>query len=234
LFPYLKDRIVVPERMDDPTLSPTDHKQALRGLQRINRWTGNAKVVWRPIRFLAESLRLEPMTVLDVATGSGDVPVQMLRFAERRGIHLDVHACDISQTALDFAKGSHKENTSISFFLLDIISDPIPQMYDVVTCTTFLHHLARNDAHKALAKMRDAARRQVVIVDLERGTLNWLLVWLGCHVLTRSSIVHFDGPQSVRAAFTMSEIRSIAVDVGFRSLRLYRSWPCRFVLVGDV
>ena len=194
----------------------------------------NSQAAWAPIRELARSPDLQQLTLLDIATGSADVPIQLCRYASAAGIRLQVDACDISQTALAFAASSLPERSTIRLFPLDITSAPIPRSYDVVMCTTFLHHLSQEDAATTLFRMRDAARRRVVIVDLERGAWNWLLVWLGCRLLTRSQVVHFDGPQSVRAAFTIGEIRELANQVGFKSSRVQRSWPCRFVLVGDI
>jgi hypothetical protein len=41
----------------------------------------------------------------------------------------------------------------IKLFQLDVVSEPIPTEYDVVMCTTFLHHLSRADALATLRKM---------------------------------------------------------------------------------
>jgi 2-polyprenyl-3-methyl-5-hydroxy-6-metoxy-1,4-benzoquinol methylase len=220
--------------MDDPALSESEHLHALHGLRRMNRWTGNTRAAWVAIRELASSLSAQKMSVLDIATGSGDVPIHLCRYAAATGTTLEVDACDLSDRALAFAARSLPEHTSIQLFTLDIVSDPIPRQYDVVMCTTFLHHLSEMNAARVLRKMHDAALKRVIVVDLERGALNWLLVSLGCRLFSRSKVVHFDGPQSVRAAFTINEIRKLANTIGFRRFRVTRSWPCRFVLVGDI
>ena len=234
MIPNLQARSLVPERMDDPTLPESDHLQALRGLRRINRWTGHAQLAWQPIRQLAATNGARPLTLLDIATGSGDVAQCLLRYASAQGTELELHACDISPTAIEFARHGFTADASINLFQLDVVSEPLPHQYDVVMCTTFLHHLSEADVLQTLRKMRAAARRRVVVVDLERSALNWWQVWLGCHLLSRSSVVHFDGPQSVRAAFTISEMREFAAEVGFKSIRLQRRWPCKFLFVGDV
>ena len=73
------------------------------------------------------------MSVLDIATGSGDVPIQLCRYAAATGITLEVGACDLSDRALAFAARSLPEDTSIQLFTLDIISDPIPRQYGAGT-----------------------------------------------------------------------------------------------------
>jgi 2-polyprenyl-3-methyl-5-hydroxy-6-metoxy-1,4-benzoquinol methylase len=219
--------------MDNPDLDRESHFQALRGLARLNRWTGNAKLVWGPIRELARSLGRNHLTVLDIATGAGDVPVDLSRFAKTEGIKLDIDACDVSSRAIEFAAETFRRSDhTIRIFQRDVLANAINGTYDVVACATFLHHLTEEETQNVLEKMLAAAVHRVVIVDLVRSTLNWWQVWFASRALTRSKIVHFDGPQSIRAAFTVPEIRRIAEQAGLQDIRLRRVWPCRFVLVG--
>ena len=241
----MQQRVVVPERMDDPSLSEREHVQALRGLRRLNRWSGNAKAAWRPIhevaRFKARASNASDsceadapsLSVLDIATGAADVPIAICRYAAKHNIELSIDACDVRSTALDFARQSLPAKTPINLYSLDITAEPIDKQYDIVMCTTFLHHLSNEEATEVLAKMRQASRKRVIVVDLERGAMNWLQVWIACHALTRSAVVHFDGPQSVRAAFSIAEMEQMALEAGFTKYRLRRRWPCRFVFVGD-
>ncbi|MBI2481042.1 MAG: nucleotide-binding protein, partial [Planctomycetia bacterium] len=116
----------------------------------------------------------------------------------------------------------------------DILRDDIPEQYDVVMCSQFLHHLTNEDAQAVLRRMKSAATKRVVVVDLERSRANWLQVWFATRVLSRSKVVHFDGPQSVRAAFTVAEFKTLADSIGFASVEIRRKWPCRFVMVGEI
>ena len=231
----MKKRILVPERMDDPDLDQKSHFRALRGLQRINRWTGNASLVWRPILQLATKLNRGHLTLLDVATGSADIPIQLAARAARAGITLQIDACDVSPQALELATAScARVDLPIRLFPLDLLKDEVVQRYDVVMCSQFLHHLTIEQAQRILTGLRAAARHRVIVVDLIRSRWNWWQVWFASHVLSRSPVVHFDGPQSVRAAYTIRELEAIVQQAGFDSFRIRSHWPCRFVLVGNV
>ena len=70
----------------------------------------------------------------------------------------------------------------------------------------------------------------IMINDLLRGPLEYALAWTGCRLLTRSRIVRHDGPVSVRAAFTMGEVRDLASQAGLEGVNLTRHWPGRFLL----
>jgi hypothetical protein len=49
-------------------------------------------------------------------------------------------------------------------------------------------------------------------------------------LLSRSPIVHFDGPVSVQGAFQMQEVQTLAVRAGLLEATLRRSWPERYLL----
>lgn len=230
----MKTRVLVPELMDDPDLDRAAHFRALAGLQRINRWTHNASLAWRQVERLAKQRGLDRIRVLDIATGAADIPIKLLSRAEAAGLTLDIEACDISKEALELAEANcDRVDASIRLLTLDVLNEPITAEYDVVLCSQFLHHLTDRQTEGVLGKMATAATYRVIVVDLVRSQLNWWQVWLATRVLSRSSVVHFDGPQSVRAAFTVKEMKMIAERVGFARFSITSHWPCRFTLVGD-
>ncbi len=55
--------------------------------------------------------------------------------------------------------------------------------------------------------------------------------WLGCRLLSRSPIVHFDGPASVRAAWTIEELQSFAVAAQMDGAVVRACAPWRMLLV---
>ena len=74
----LPHRQRLPEIMDQPDLRPARHVGALRGLARVNFWSGSAGILWRPLSALARRLG-RPIRVLDAASGGGDVPLRLWR-----------------------------------------------------------------------------------------------------------------------------------------------------------
>ena len=92
-------RTRLPELMDDPALEPRRHAEALRGLARINRWSGSVRILWGPLRMLARRRGGRTLRVLDLATGAGDLPIGLWRRAQRAGLPLELAACDASPRA---------------------------------------------------------------------------------------------------------------------------------------
>ena len=70
----------------------------------------------------------------------------------------------------------------------------------------------------------------VVVNDLLRSRGGLLLAHLASRLFTGSDVVRVDGPRSVRAAYSLGEIRALAGRAGLESARIEPRWPCRFVL----
>jgi len=228
-MPFLARRERIPELMDDPTLDPAEHRRALAGLARLNRVSDSPGVLWPTLRALARGGG--PVRVLDVATGSGDVPRALAAKAARAGLpNLTFAGCDISPTAVEAATAVAP---GLSFFVHDVLRDPLPAGYDVVTCSLFLHHLSDDEAVMLLSRMAAAAGRMVLVNDLARSRFNYAAVWAACRLLTRSPVVRFDGPASVRSAFTAAEAAALAVRAGFAGAVVRRRFPCRYLLRWD-
>jgi len=220
-------RVRVPELMDEPNLAPDAHRRALAGLARINALTRSANLLWPTIRDLANG----KLKVLDIATGSGDIPLQLWRRAKRCPLPLAVSGCDISLTAIETARAkASAASADIDYFLHDVLRDPLPTDYDVVTCSLFLHHLDPPDVVEILRKMMLAAKTMVIVTDLVRSRTSFSLVWIASHLLSRSPIVRFDGPVSVRAAYTIRELQQMAEDAGMTGAIVENCFPCRMRL----
>jgi SAM-dependent methyltransferase len=217
--------------MDQPGLEQRAHSQALLGLRRINRVSASASILWPEIARLARDAGRRPIRVLDLATGGGDVPIGLARRARRAGLEIAIEGCDISPTAVAFAaQAADAAGVPLRFFPLDTLNEPFPGGYDIVTCSLFLHHLAEEEAIRLLEAMAGAVRSAILVNDLLRSRVGYWLAWAGCRVLSRSPIVHHDGPASVRSAFRLEEMRSLAERAGLAGFRLERRWPCRFLL----
>jgi 2-polyprenyl-3-methyl-5-hydroxy-6-metoxy-1,4-benzoquinol methylase len=233
--PLRRDR--QPELMDQPGLGIDEHVRALRGLGRINFLSRTSAVLWQPIARLArESGSAErPIRVLDLAAGGGDTAIGLARRALRSGLPVEIDGCDISSQAVQYAQEQAKtRGVCARFFVLDALNESLPQDYDILSCSLFLHHLDEDEAIALLGRMAAATRRIVLVDDLIRSRLGYLLALVGTHLLSGSRVVHVDGPLSVRAAFTPGEARMMAERAGLRGANLRRHWPERYLLTWSV
>lgn len=219
--------------MDDPALDERLHRQALKGLERINWISGIPGLLWRAVRPLCDDITGRPVRVLDVGSGGGDISVKLWRRARRAGRTIQVGGCDISPQAIRMARERAEAagaGADANYFQLDVLNDELPDDWDVLYCSLFLHHFDEQQGVRLLSNMQRAARRLVLINDLIRSRPAYLLCCLGVRILTRSPIVHVDGPLSVRAGFQPREVLKMAESAGLSGARLTRHWPQRLLL----
>lgn len=216
--------------MDDPAVDKGEHRRALSGLGRINRVSRTAAALWPPIARIAARRYRGPLSMLDVASGGGDVAVSLGRHAHHAQIALKIQGCDISSTALDYAsERAEKAGVPVSFFCLDALSESIPAHYDIITVTLFLHHLSDAQIITLLRKL-SAHTDHLLVSDLIRSRTGYVLAWLGTRLLSTSAIVREDGLRSVRAALTLAKARELSAAAGLENAEFERHWPQRFLM----
>lgn len=227
----VRERRLQPEQMDQPGLDETVHRSALRGLQFINAFCLTHRSFWRPIRRLAVSKRSTGIRILDVACGGGDVALRLALAAKRQRLPIVIDGCDISATAISVAAERAKAmDVSSRFFQFDVLNEKWPEGYDVIMTSLFLHHLTADAVVHVLQSMARASQTLVLVNDLVRSRVGYLLARFGGPILSRSPIVHSDGPVSVINAFTPQELRDLAQKAGLHGAAVSNLWPARMLL----
>ena len=230
---WLPPRSHQQEWLDADDLPARDLHQNLHDLRRLNRYFGSHWLlltafqrVWRQAGY-PNHLR-----VLDVGTGAGDVPEVLTRWGKRRRVHLTVVAIDNHRGVLQYLRSVQSLPPSITFIQADGLCLPFrARTFDVVVCSTMLHHLDWQQGIALLHNMAAVARYGVVVNDLVRSRLHYyaarfVLSVIPCHHVTRH-----DGPLSVLRAYSVEEVREMARVAGCTRVRVSRALGYRFVLV---
>ena len=221
------------ELMDQPFLDVSEHARALIGLGRLNSLSGACRGIWREIAARASVAPGQPLRILDVASGGGDIAFGIWKLARRARVDVRIEGLDISPAACELAsKLCQKAGRTISFHCADVTTSILPAGFDVAMSSLFLHHLSRDDAIALLVKMC-AAGRLLIASDLRRSAVGYAVARMACRLVTRSRIVHNDGPQSVANAFTLAEMREICTAAGLSGAVVRRAWPWRLLVIRD-
>lgn len=216
----------IPEEMDGPKVDALEHVHALRSLNRINRLLG---VHFRLVRRVER--RFPNASVLDLGCGGGGFLGHLLakRTRQPRGFLIGL---DRSAIALLSAVQWHPDG--VRWIAADALRVPLADnSVDVVTSSLFLHHFERSDAVTLLREASRVARRGVVIGDLARSWSAWAVTAVMTRVLSRSRLVHVDGPRSVRAAFVAEELTDLANEAGLEGAAVTRQFPFRLMLTWE-
>lgn len=211
-------RVERDERLDRPADWPAEQlEEALGQVRAVNRWLGGTAVA---VDFLRSQPELAPgssATLLDVATGSADIPAAMLCWAGGRGIELDVTATDVSPEVLEAARGNVGAGARVRFEPANALALPYRDAsFDYVTCNMALHHFTPDAAVLVLREMQRVARRAMLLNDLVRSRPAY---WgaRAIFMLTDNPLTSHDGPLSVLRSYTVAELRSLAEAAGLRS-----------------
>lgn len=223
----------VAELMDDPELDYSSHAEALKGLERLNFFSTSAASLWEQINPLArQRINGTPLRILDIATGGGDIPVALHKTAMAAKLNVEITGSDVSPSSIKYAKSYARErDAAIEFIQLNALQDQIPSGFDVVMTNLFTHHLDPTDVTALLEKMSASATQLVLVNDLVRSEISYVLVWLATRLFSRSPIVHYDGPVSVRGSYTSSELMEMAEQAGLKGAVVNQCPPCRQILV---
>lgn len=199
------------ELLDDPAADPGAVAESLRNIARSNRWFGGSAAVLHGVsRVLAGVPRGTRLTLLDLGTGAGDLPLAAARRAARKGIRLLPLGLERSRVAAALARDS-----GIPCAVACAGAPPFrPKSVDIVMVSQVIHHLETASAIRLLRTCDRLARRGVVVSDLRRGRLARVAFWVGARVLRFDPFTLSDGLTSIRRGYTAGELRNLLASAG--------------------
>ena len=224
------------ELMDAADQDRRELARSLADLRGVNRWLGGTRVVLRHFARLVRAHPRPSWSVLDVATGSADIPLSLAAWARSRSIRLHVVATDSHPTTLDLAREHTARDPDVSVEPADALALPYADgAFDVALCSTALHHFdAEDQAVQVLRELDRVSRVGVIVNDLARS----LPALAGARLLAATvwrthPVTRHDGPLSVRRAFTPAELRRLARAAGLGNARVRAHFPFRVALVAE-
>ena len=200
--------------MDRPQPVSTELEADLLNLRQLNRYFGSYRLIEHFLRRWVKPG--SQIRILDLATGSGDIPRLVVDFARRVGATVSIDAIDQQAATVEIARrlsGSYPEIEFIQADLLTWRREP----YDLVLCSLALHHFSEADAVTVLKTCRNLSRKYVLVSDLRRGWLAAAGVYLLTALVFREPMTRIDARLSAERAFSFAEFRSLAVGAGWRN-----------------
>src|SRR5262245_26733816 len=93
------------ERMDEPGVPHEMLVETLRDIARFNRLFGGVRAVLHHLERLVRARTPDaPVSVLDLGTGSADIPRAIVCWSRKRKMPLQVTAVDINPVMIDLAR----------------------------------------------------------------------------------------------------------------------------------
>ena len=221
-----------PEEIDEPDQPYPDIVQSMGDVARSNRLLGGTQTVLHHVARLLKNVPPgTPVRILDVATGSGDIPCALMKWGRRRGLDLTVVGVDALPSMLRLADARH---CGMSLVQADALALPFPPgSFDIALCALAFHHFGFDASARVLRAMDALTTRGLVVSDLRRDKPTLWGVSTGLTLMRSHPFTLHDGPASVRRAFTPREYVKMVALSGAQNVRLYAHWYARIVLVQE-
>ena len=217
------------EMLDRGDLPPSEVEDSLADIRWVNLRLGGYRAAAQGIlpHLLAEKERI--FRLLDLGSGSADVPAHLARQAGREGVTLKTVAVDLQ--ILHLATARRTNGSGPRLVTADVFSLPFPDSsFDWVLSTLFFHHFSPEQNVSILREMARLGRRGLFVVDLERHRISLGVVKLMASVFFRSRTSMRDGITSIAQAYTRPEMESIARRAGLGLFEARKIRPFRLVL----
>jgi hypothetical protein len=202
--------------LDRPEHAAAELAANLQDIRTVNRLAGGTATVLRHLPGLVCRVpRGRPVTILDLATGSGDIPYAILTWARRNSRPVRLTVSDRSPQILAEARRALGDNPEVSFALYDAREAPLPaRSVDVVLCSLSLHHFSPVDAARVLGEMHRLSRIGFILNDIRRCVPGYVVAWTAARIASRNSLTRHDMPLSVLRAYTPRELRALLDEAG--------------------
>ena len=242
-----------PELLDLPPDSYTreELEGTLRDIMLVNRYLGDTGAVIKYVGMFAHNgAHLNPhppagggyrrgiredatLRVLDVATGSADMPAVILDYARGNGIRAKVTGVDVNHMTVQAAGKQNGAHPGLTLAVADGFRLPFrDKSFDVVLCSKSLHHFTDDEAVEFIRELARVARLGYIIIDIRRSWVAWALITILTRIFTRNRLTRCDGPMSVLRSFTDGELGILGTRAGLSNFGVYRERFFRLVLAG--
>lgn len=209
-------------------------RDSLSDVRRVNRWLSGYRALLVHVRPFLESHREKrPFTLIDLATGSADQPVEVVKMARSMGVPIRVVAIDINRKMIDCAREQSADYPEIVFVQCDAICPPFREAsFDLAVNNLALHHFPEDKAIAIIRSLHRLGRRGFIVNDLHRSRVAHASIFILTRLLTRNRLTRYDAPVSVMNAFTPQELAGLAREAAVGEFKVHRHFPYRLALVG--
>ncbi len=203
-------------------------------IRHVNQYLGGTRVILNYLKYFSRSWKRQSLIrILDVGTGSADIPQAIAIWAKKNRFRVQVTALDISAEALRFARQETSSNPEISFIQASCFEMPFNQnSFDYIISSMFFHHLSDPEIMSVLSSFDRICKRGIIINDLLRHPA----AYYGIHLLSRfttNRVFRNDAPLSVLRGFKKREWEILLDQTGLKYLKIKRHLGYRIAIAGQ-
>jgi hypothetical protein len=217
------------EFLDSADIDETLALQSYRFMAVVNKYFGGTAVMRDFILDEASRKKSAPLKILDIGSGSCDIPAAVCKWAKAKGFDIEFTCVEPSGYAAKAAKQNIMQYQNIKLVREDIFSYQPTEEYDCATGSLFFHHLTDEQITELIERLRTFGCRSILINDLHRS----LSCYIGCLLASMfvPAGVRHDALLSIRKGFKTVELKELLGKIPQAHTSLRTAWFGRICAV---
>jgi hypothetical protein len=200
------------EILDRPDCDPLLAAASYRFMETVNDRFGGARLVRRFLAAeTAERHSDTPLRILDIGSGSCDIPLAMIRWARAYGIPLHFTCLEMAGHAIDIARRqlARAGNPPVKLLQENAFTHQPIEPYDYAVTSMCFHHFSNEQILMLVNRLRGFVLNSLLINDLRRSHLASLAARLLLAATAAPRGVRHDALLSIRRGFKIHELRTL-------------------------
>lgn len=185
---------IIDQEPNEHTYTLKEYIDCLEKLDRIGRWLGGDRANLKSLSKMA----VNPSSIIDIGCGGGLFDIRL----EKKFPEAHIIGIDLNPYAIQFANTRKPSGCKVDFELRELkeLNEP-HKSYDVVISTLVCHHIPEDELVNFISQACQVAKCKVILNDLHRHPLAWLLFKWIAPIFFRNRLVLHDGLISVERSF---------------------------------
>jgi 2-polyprenyl-3-methyl-5-hydroxy-6-metoxy-1,4-benzoquinol methylase len=199
-----------PELMDDPACKEAPLLTTLTHFKLINTLFARMHTLTRTLLLPDMQRDTREYTVIDAGCGGGDGTARIAALCRAEKIKCTVKGIDNDERSVRFARKRWSADPDVTFETASLLDLPCDgSAADYIVAANVLHHFGDNELARIVNHLCSAARRGVLIADLERSPFWYAAFALFALAALHGGFSRRDGLLSIRKGFTTNELAEL-------------------------
>lgn len=205
-------RATAVELLDLPDCDQALAADSYRFMETVNYRFGGIRLVRRFLAAETAGRHADvPLRILDIGSGSCDIPLAVIRWGRAYGIPMHFTCLEMANHAIEIARGrlARAGNPPVKLLQEDAFTHQPVEPYDYAVTSMCFHHFSNAQILMLLRRLRGFVRDSLLINDLRRSQLASLAARILLVATAAPAGVRHDALLSIRRGFKINELRTL-------------------------
>lgn len=227
----IKKRIDAEEVLDNFDLKGDELAQTLNEIANVNKALGGNNITIKAVQQLLKSVDTgSKITLADIGCGNGDMLRTLSSKLNNRNIAYV--GIDANPNAIKIAEDLSQGDENISYKTTNIFEKEFEYIkYDIALCTLTLHHFTDLEILQLVQLMTKNAKFGLIINDLQRSRLAYVLFKLYSWMFQLGNISKEDGLTSILRGFKKKELIAFSEKLKPKQYTIQWKWAFRYLWI---